>query len=77
MFYDFVQDFTPHFNYDIIIKGDSVFMEDQVVIPVYPQCKHYHLILVRIQSFQVSRLQSVITRNHQYLLNYENIENLA
>ena len=54
MFYDFVQDFTPHFNYDIIIKGDSVFMEDQVVNSVYPQYEHYHLILVRIQSFQLS-----------------------
>ena len=65
-----MQDFTPDFNYMIflIIKGDSVFMEDWVVNPY---------ILVMIQSFQVRGLPSVITWNYQYPLNYGNIENLA
>ena len=51
----------------LIIKGDSVFMEDPVLNP------QLQTILLRIQSFQVHRLPTVIAWNHQYPLNYGNI----
>ena len=67
--FDFVQDFTPDFNYIIflIVKGDSVFMEDRVVNPRKSSIRTLKPHLVRLQSFQVRCLPSVISRNHQYL----------